>query len=90
MSYRNIAIITAVVLFCIVFPSAQVRHAFSDRYGVPVAPTPNAPTADSACDTANDQTVDHTVCGSLLQNILTVIMQNVRGNLALVGIVDPR
>ncbi|MCE2853481.1 MAG: DUF4352 domain-containing protein [Roseiflexaceae bacterium] len=90
MSYRNIAIITAVVLFCIVFPSAQVRHAFSDRYGIPTAPTPNASMADSACDTSNDQTVDHTVCGSVLINILTVIMQNVRGNLALVGIVDTR
>ena len=90
MSYRNITIIAAVVLFCIVFPSAQVRHAFSDRAAAPAVPTPYAPTTDAACDSANDQTVDHTVCGNVIQHFLAVIMQNVRGNLALVGIVDTR
>jgi len=88
MSYRNIAIITAVVLFSLVFPSAQIRHSFSDWDGAPAAPTLPTPTVNPACVATNNAPVDNTQCGNMLQDMVDTIIQNVRSNLALVGFID--
>lgn len=85
MSYRNITLIIAVVLFCIVFPSARIRHVFTGRYGdTHVSPTlpPSAP----ECPATSSTTVDHTVCGNVVSTLVETITQNIRDNLALLGI----
>lgn len=86
MSYRNIALIIAVVLFCLVFPSARIRHAFSGQYSDTTAP---ATATRANCDSSDAATVDHTVCGNVIQTVFDTFLQNITENLALIGVVSP-
>lgn len=88
MSYRNIAIITAVVLFSLVFPSARIRHTFSDWDGAPAAPTLPTPIVNPDCGAPDNAPANSGQCGNVIQLMVDTIIQNVQSNLALVGFLD--
>ena len=84
MQHRNTVLVIIVVLFCIVFPSAQVRHSLSSWAGIPSV-TPVITDSSQPCDTQDESTVDHTVCGNAFTTVIDILVTNVRTNFALLG-----
>lgn len=95
MSYGTRLLIGSIIVFCVVFPAAQVTHIFTGQF----AATPQriqrapSPTPTICQQEVNSDTVDYTVCGGIttyfgdqLRVAFGQVGYNINENLALVGI----